>query len=171
MPTEYSANNGSVSNAFDLVAQSDEERQAIESANAPHTVSTMELKTYNVGDKVHFRGDFNPSRVWTIQEFDKGFAILKTDDLTGLDNELKVAHLNDLEAVTLNTEQTGGDGNAIPIGAMPLQTAPTTPIFNIVTGDNNTIEATKSPTIANADSANTGYEKDAMDGGNAADSN
>jgi DNA-directed RNA polymerase II subunit RPB2 len=168
MPTEYSAaNNGSVSNAFDLVAQSDEERQAIESANAPHTVSTMELKTYNVGDKVHFRGDFNPSRVWTIQEFDKGFAILKTEDLNGLDNELKVAHLNDLEAVTLNTEQIGGDANAI---ATPyLQTAPQQPVFNIVTGDNNTIEATK-PSVEASTSANMSAANDAMDGGNAGNS-
>ena len=70
-----------------------------------------------------------------IEEFDKGFAILKTEDIEGLENSRKVVPLDDIVHViqeTLLTPQTGGADNELPKGFSP--------IFNIVTGNDNKIE-------------------------------
>jgi flagellar biosynthesis GTPase FlhF len=102
------------------------------------SIQHTETKTYNVGDAVHFKGDFKHSRVWMIEEFDKGFAILKTEDIEGLDNSRKVVPLDDivhvLQETLLNPPQKGGaDTEMLPKGFSP--------VFNIVTGNDNKIEA------------------------------
>ncbi len=100
------------------------------------SIQHTETKTYNVGDAVHFKGDFKHSRVWLIEEFDKGFAILKTEDVEGLENSRKVVPLDDIVHVIQETllapPQTGGDVNELPKGFAP--------VFNIVTGNDNKIE-------------------------------
>jgi hypothetical protein len=89
---------------------------------------------FNVGDQVNFLGDFMPSRVWTVEEFDKGFAVLKTANTEGLESNMKVVHLNDI--VPAVPEQ--------PVVQAPGQEESQmkfSPVFNIVTGDGNKIEA------------------------------
>jgi DNA-directed RNA polymerase beta subunit len=87
---------------------------------------------FNVGDPVNFSGDFKKSRVWLIDSFDKGFAVLKTTDPEGLETNMKVVHLNDI------------------VPAVPVEEKPTvenemqksfSPVFNIVTGNENTIQS------------------------------
>lgn len=105
------------------------------------SVQHTETKTYNVGDAVHFKGDFKHSRVWLIEEFDKGFAILKTEDIEGLENSRKVVPLDDivhvLQETLLAATQSGGADNELVKGFAP--------VFNIVTGNDNKIEAPSSP--------------------------
>jgi DNA-directed RNA polymerase beta subunit len=101
------------------------------------SVQHTETKTYNVGDAVHFKGDFKHSRVWMIEEFDKGFAILKTEDIEGLENSRKVVPLDDivhvLQETLLAASQTGGADKELLKGFAP--------VFNIVTGNDNKIES------------------------------
>jgi hypothetical protein len=87
---------------------------------------------FNVGDPVNFNGDFKKSRVWVIDSFDKGFAVLKTTDPEGLELNMKVVHLSDI------------------VPAVPVEEKPTvendmqksfSPVFNIVTGNDNTIQS------------------------------
>jgi hypothetical protein len=42
-------------------------------------------------------GDYKQGRKWTITEFEKGFAILQTEDSEGLDSNVKVAGLVDIK--------------------------------------------------------------------------
>ena len=42
-------------------------------------------------------GDYKQGRKWTITEFEKGFAILQTEDSEGLDSNVKVARLADIK--------------------------------------------------------------------------
>ena len=52
---------------------------------------------FKVNDAVNFIGDYKQDRKWNIKEFEKGFAILKTDDKEGLESNLKVAGLADIK--------------------------------------------------------------------------
>ena len=54
-------------------------------------------RQFNVGDAVNFMGDYKQGRKWTITEFEKGFAILQTEDSEGLDSNVKVAGLVDIK--------------------------------------------------------------------------
>ena len=98
---------------------------------------------FNVGDPVNFVGDFMPSRVWTVEEFDKGFAVLVTVNTEGLESNMKVVHLNDI--VPAVPEQ--------PVVQAPGQEESQmkfSPVFNIVTGDGNKIEAPSAQPITSA---------------------
>jgi DNA-directed RNA polymerase II subunit RPB2 len=52
---------------------------------------------FKVGGTVNFMGDYKQGRKWTITEFEKGFAILQTEDSEGLDSNVKVARLADIK--------------------------------------------------------------------------
>ena len=45
------------------------------------------VKEIKGGDKVHYRGDYNPSRLWTVQHTGDKFYTIDTDDLEGLSTE------------------------------------------------------------------------------------
>ena len=88
---------------------------------------------FGLNQPVTYNGDFKPNRVWTIKEFDKGFAILETEDNEGLESNTKIAGLSDIKRVVHT-----------PLQALPppvSQPAVIAPVFNIVTGDNSTIKS------------------------------
>ncbi len=87
----------------------------------------------NVGDKVMFRGDFDKNRKWTIDSFEKGFAVIKTDDLNGLTGGSKVVGMNDIDTFMEPETQTMIGGNAQAQSQPPI-------VLNIVNGDNNKVE-------------------------------
>lgn len=90
-------------------------------------------RVFNVGDKVNFKGDFMPWREWTVEEFDKGFAVLKTENTEGLETNMKVVHLADIVPAVPQQQ-------VVPLASeeSPVKFSP---VFNIVTGDGNKIEA------------------------------
>jgi DNA-directed RNA polymerase II subunit RPB2 len=53
---------------------------------------------YNMGDYVHFRGDMNPKRVWSIKNIGDKFITIETEDTVGLDSSdrIKVVTQNDI---------------------------------------------------------------------------
>ena len=87
----------------------------------------------NVGDKVMFRGDFDKNRKWTIDSFEKGFAVIKTDDLNGLTGGSKVVGMNDIDTYMEHDTQTMLGGQAQAQSQPPI-------VLNIVNGDNNKVE-------------------------------
>jgi hypothetical protein len=87
----------------------------------------------NVGDKVMFRGDFDKNRKWTIDSFEKGFAVIKTDDLNGLTGGSKVVGMNDIDTFMEPETQTMIGGHAQAPSQPPI-------VLNIVNGDNNKVE-------------------------------
>jgi hypothetical protein len=54
-------------------------------------------RQFKVGDAVNFKGDYKQDRKWNIKEFEKGFAILETEDKEGLESNVKVAGLADIK--------------------------------------------------------------------------
>jgi DNA-directed RNA polymerase II subunit RPB2 len=84
---------------------------------------------YKLGNLVHFKGDFDKMRVWQIEGFQKGFAILKTNDNKGLENNVKVAHLTDISKIQHSSAPSTHES--------PINFAP---VINIVTGDGSKIE-------------------------------
>ena len=113
-------------NISSLISQSETERQSREDA--------VTNNVFNVGDAVNFKGDFNKSRLWTVEEFDKGFAVLKTANTEGIESNMKVVHLNDIVSAVpeqIQVPQQGADEES------PVKFSP---VFNIVTGNDNKIE-------------------------------
>ena len=88
------------------------------------------------GDSVIFRGDYKPNRKWKINEFEKGYAVLQTDDIEGLDNNKKVVSLTDILHYPAQQIQQQQQQQQQP----QLQTPVISPVFNIVTGDNNNVK-------------------------------
>jgi hypothetical protein len=86
-----------------------------------------------IGDPVHFIGDFNKSRVWHIESFEDGFAILTTNNMNGLETNRKVAHPKDIIPATMATVSTTSQADP----SIPSSFAP---VFNIVTGNGNKVE-------------------------------
>jgi DNA-directed RNA polymerase beta subunit len=119
-------------NISSLISQSETERHSREEA--------VMNNVFNVGDAVHFNGDFNKSRVWTVEEFDKGFAVLKTGNTEGLESNMKVVHLNDIVPAV---------SEPVQVAQPALEESPVkfSPVFNIVTGDGNKIEACEPQTF------------------------
>ena len=116
-------------NISSLISQSETEKHSREEA--------VMNNVFNVGDAVNFNGDFNKSRVWTVEEFDKGFAVLKTANTEGLESNMKVVHLNDIvPAVPEQIQLTQHADEESPVKFSP--------VFNIVTGNDNKIEAPSS---------------------------
>jgi len=131
-------------NISSLISQSETERQSRE--------DSITNNVFNVGDPVHFHGDFNKSRVWTVEEFDKGFAVLKTANTEGLETNMKVVHLNDIVPAVpeqIQVPQQGADEES------PVKFSP---VFNIVTGNDNKIEA---PSFAKDTKSNNNNDNDA----------
>ena len=97
---------------------------------------------FNVGDFVTFRGDFKQSRKWKINEFAKGFVIIETGDEDGLDSNMKAVAFTDILPYT--EIQSGGTAFELPQQQQQPQTHQQMPVFspviNVVTGDNNTVE-------------------------------
>jgi len=91
-----------------------------------------------VNEFVTFNGDFKPNRAWKITEFDKGFAVLETDDKEGLTSNLKVAALSDIKRFSQQQQPPSPD-------AMGLAPTPAPPpiTVNVISGDNNTMETPK----------------------------
>ena len=73
-------------------------------------------------------------RVWKIEGFQKGFAILKTDDIQGLENNVKVAHLTDISQIQQPSSSSAQES--------PINFAP---VINIVTGDGSKIDNLEPP--------------------------
>lgn len=91
---------------------------------------------FQVNDFVTFNGDFKPNRVWKITEFDKGFAVLKTDDTEGLTSNLKVAALSDIKRFIQQQPSPDAMGLALTPAPPPIT-------VNVISGDNNTMETPK----------------------------
>jgi DNA-directed RNA polymerase II subunit RPB2 len=118
-------------NISSLISQSETERHSREDA--------ITNNVFNIGDAVNFKGDFNKSRVWTVEEFDKGFAVLKAVNTEGLESNMKVVHLNDIvpavpEQIQVPQQSAGAEDSPVKFS----------PVFNIVTGNDNTIETPSS---------------------------
>ena len=93
---------------------------------------------HQLGDLVHFKGDYDKMRVWRIEGFQKGFAILKTDDIQGLENNVKVAHLTDISKIQQSSAPSTHES--------PINFAP---VINIVTGDGSKIDNVEPPEAEN----------------------
>ena len=99
---------------------------------------------FQVNDFVTFNGDFKPDRIWKITEFDKGFAVLETDDKEGLTSNLKVVALSDIKRFIQRQPSPDAMGLA-PTPAPPPITV------NVISGDNNTMETPKQKTTEEVD--------------------
>ena len=94
--------------------------------------------SFQVNEFVTFNGDFKPNRAWKITEFDKGFAVLETDDKEGLSSNLKVAALSDIKRFSQQQQPPSPDA----MGLAPTQAPPPITV-NVISGDNNTMETPK----------------------------
>ena len=110
--------------------------------NSPEYNPTSPHNVFNVGDFVIFRGDFKSSRKWKINEFDKGYVIIETDDEEGLDNNMKAVAITDILPYSSLSE-----GQGIPLRPQPQPQSQSphqipvfSPVINVVTGDNNSVE-------------------------------
>jgi hypothetical protein len=72
--------------------------------------------SYQPTDIVVFNGDFKPNRAWEIKKFEKGFAILETTDIEGLQpntnrgTHIKVAALSDIRKYVPQMSQSLSQG-------------------------------------------------------------
>ena len=93
---------------------------------------------YQLNEFVTFNADFKPNRVWRIVEFDRGYAVLETDDREGLTDTIKVAALSDIKRFS---DGMGQRPNSIQ--APEVQAQAQAPVVNVIVGDHNTMESTK----------------------------
>ena len=93
---------------------------------------------YQLNEFVTFNADFKPNRVWRIVEFDRGYAVLETDDKEGLTDTIKVAALSDIKRFS---DGMGQRPNLLPESQAPAQAQ--APVVNVIVGDHNTMESTK----------------------------
>ena len=84
-------------------------------------------------DFVLFNGDFKPNRPWTINRFDKGFAILETEDEEGLSSNTKVVALSDIRPYVQPQQQQPQPQQQMGNPQPPV-------IVNVIAGDNNSME-------------------------------
>jgi DNA-directed RNA polymerase II subunit RPB2 len=72
---------------------------------------------YKVGDRVHFRGDYKPSRIWTIQKIADKLITIVTEDTEGLDatNQIMVVYASEIFMVD-GLVYGGGFGQGIGQG-------------------------------------------------------
>jgi DNA-directed RNA polymerase II subunit RPB2 len=123
--------------------------------------------SYQPSDIVVFNGDFKPNRAWEINKFEKGFAILETTDIEGLQpntnrgTHIKVAALSDIRKYVPQMSQSlsqggfsqglsqglshgglshGGLPQGLSHGGLP-QGQPV--VVNVITGDNNSMETSE----------------------------
>ena len=90
-------------------------------------------------EQVSFNGDFKPSRVWKITEFEKGYAILETGDMEGLKpnnnsgTHKKVVALSDIRRYVAPPApmQSPTENTSSPV------------VVNVIAGDNNNMETTQ----------------------------
>jgi hypothetical protein len=86
-------------------------------------------RQFKVGDAVNFIGDYKQDRKWNIKEFEKGFAILETEDKEGLESNVKVAGLADIKPYV-----------EPQIQIQPLQQVPVVLNMYNVNGNENTLQ-------------------------------
>ena len=126
---------GGQSNVGGLSTVADVSTLISESAELPFAEKPEEPVVHmKIGDPVHFIGDFDKSRVWHIESFEDGFAILTTNNMNGLETNRKVAHPKDIIPATMATASSTTN-HVDP--SMPSSFAP---VFNIVTGNGNKVE-------------------------------
>jgi hypothetical protein len=127
-------NPSNVGGAFNSSNVADVSTLISDSAELPFAEKPEEPVVHmNIGDPVHFIGDFDKSRVWHIESFEDGFAILTTNNMNGLETNRKVAHPKDIIPATMATASTTNHADS----SMPSSFAP---VFNIVTGNGNKVE-------------------------------
>ena len=110
---------------------------------APEPMNGGGIPLYNAGDAVIFKGDFDKNRKWTVDSIEKGFAVLKTDDLNGLTGGSKVVGIDDI--VEYVKPETMFGGETIKQSQPPI-------VLNIVNGDNNKVEQDSSNPGTNTNS-------------------
>ena len=132
-------------NTYDVIFDDD----TIESKVPESNIKSMDgqgmghshVTQFNIGELVVFRNDFKSNRIWKIEKFDKGYAILKTDDKEGLDSDMKVAGLTDIERYVPNalsqqgSLQQGSLQQGTPQSGTPQQPV----VVNVIAGDNNSM--------------------------------
>ena len=92
---------------------------------------------YNMGDYVHFRGDLNPKRIWSVKNIGDKFITIETDDTNGLDSSdrIKVVTENDIYKLG---DYTYSSPNIGPIYDTPVNS---TNDNDVKIGENNTTPA------------------------------
>ena len=128
-------NSSNVGGAFNSSNVADVSTLISDSAELPFAEKPEEpVVQMKIGDPVHFIGDFDKSRVWHIESFEDGFAILTTNNMNGLETNRKVAHPKDIIPATMaSASSTTNHADS----SMPSSFAP---VFNIVTGNGNKVE-------------------------------
>lgn len=76
---------------------------------------------YKVGNRVHFRGDYKPSRIWTIQKIADKLITIITEDTEGLDttNQIMVVYANEIfmvDGLVYGGGQGFGQGLGLGLG-------------------------------------------------------
>ena len=104
---------------------------------------------FNIEERVHYRGDFKPSRIWTIVNIGDQFMTIETKDLEGLDNidSKKVITSSDIykegdypyssSVSQPTTPMYAPDMNNEKISSQPPPTINFAPVFKITNGTNN----------------------------------
>ena len=111
----------------------------------------MDNLEYNIGEHVHFRGDFIPNRIWNIRNIGDKFLTIETDDIQGLDTQdsIKVVTTSDIYKQG-DFKYNSSDENAgfMPLPKMALQSQMSggyqdtpainfAPVFKIMNGGND----------------------------------
>ena len=126
-------------NTYDVMYDDDTIEKNVSESNINHMDEGMGNKRqfnadqFNVGELVVFRNDFKPNRIWKITEFQRGYAVLETKDKEGLDSDLKVAALTDIERYV----PTAQNMSAPLSQPAPLQQQPV--VVNVIAGENNSM--------------------------------
>jgi len=84
----------------------------------PSPENTPPMKEIKGGDKVHYRGDYNPSRLWTVQHTGDKFYTIDTDDLDGLSTEDSIKVITP-EEIYLPEDFTYSMPYTVPENQMP----------------------------------------------------
>jgi hypothetical protein len=121
-------------NTYDVMYDDDTTEHKVPESNIKRIDEGMGNKReFNVGELVVFRSDFKPNRIWKIKEFQRGYAVLKTEDKEGLDSDLKVAALTDIERYVPPAQNMSA-----PLSQpAPLQQQPV--VVNVIAGENNSM--------------------------------
>jgi hypothetical protein len=92
---------------------------------------------YKVGNRVHFRGDYKPSRIWTIQKIADKLITIITEDTEGLDvtNQMMVVYANEIFMVD-GLVYGGGFGQGFGQGQGPNAQMNMQPMSNSFMGGN-----------------------------------
>ena len=120
-------------NTYDIMYDDNTIQKNVSESNIKHIDEGMGNKRqFNVGELVVLRNDYKPTRIWKINKFEKEYAILETEDREGLDSNLKVAGLTEIEKYVPIAQNT-----IAPIAQpAPLQQPV---VVNVIAGENNSM--------------------------------